>query len=234
MGSKNRFFDNRLQVNVEGFAWKYRNQQNSFLTFDPFGNVNFLTENAGSANIKGFNVDVIARPTENDTIHLMTEYDNSNYTQFQYRVPDIFYNPVATGCRPAGISPGPVFPLQAVDCSGFPLAHSPKWTGVVDLDHRIDFSSGATFDVDANLRLSTKAYVAVDFTPEEQAPGFAMVNLNLTYRPPSQRWTLVGYVHNITNAREYTGGQESQTVAPLFTANINPPRTYGGQLTYNW
>jgi outer membrane receptor protein involved in Fe transport len=61
-----------------------------------------------------------------------------------------------------------------------------------------------------------------------------MLNFNLTYRPPSQRWTLVAYAHNVTDAREYTGGQESQSAAPLFAANINPPRTYGAQLTYTW
>ncbi len=234
VGSKNRFFDNRLQVNLEGFYWKYRNQQNSFLTFDPLGNVNFLTENAGSADIEGFNLDVVARPTDNDTLHFISEYDDSHYTEFTYRVPDIFYNPVAPGCRAGAVSPGPVFPLQAIDCAGFPLAHSPKWTGIIDLDHRFDFSSGATFDVDANVRMATKAYVAVDFTPAEQAPGFEMLNFNLTYRPPSQRWTLVAYAHNVTDAREYTGGQESQNAAPLFAANINPPRTYGAQLTYTW
>ncbi|KAK0348670.1 hypothetical protein LTR94_036253, partial [Friedmanniomyces endolithicus] len=60
IGSKNRFFGNKLQVNLEGFIWKYRNQQFSQFGYD-LGNppsTVFLTRNIGNSTIKGFDLDV--------------------------------------------------------------------------------------------------------------------------------------------------------------------------------
>jgi len=41
---------------------------------------------------------------------------------------------------------------------------------------------------------------------------------------------VTAYVRNISNATEYTGGFLSAEVPEIFSANINPPRTYGVQL----
>jgi outer membrane receptor protein involved in Fe transport len=56
------------------------------------------------------------------------------------------------------------------------------------------------------------------------------LNTNLTYVNPDKSWSVTGYVRNITNAVELTGGTVSAQVPQIFAANINPPRTYGIQL----
>jgi iron complex outermembrane receptor protein len=234
LGSRNRFFDNKMQLNLEAFDWTYKDQQNSHLTFDTLGNVNFLTQNAGKARLFGLNVDLIVKPTQADTVHLAAEYDDSKYQTFQYQVPVFAYSPEATGCRNAGVSPGPFVPLATIDCSGFELPHAARWTGDADYTHSFGLNSGAAIDFNAGARLSSQTWLTVDFTPSERAPSFVMFNSSIGYTSPKRDYRVDLYVRNINNAKEYTGGQE-QTFAPgLISANISAPRTYGMQVHVNW
>lgn len=234
LGSRNRFLENRLQLNLEGFYWKYKNQQNNHLTFDTTGSINFLTQNAGDATLYGFNADLIAKLTRNDTLHVAAEYDHTRYSTFTYGIPFFLYNPAATGCRNAGQAPGPFAPLTQLDCSGYALPHAPEWTGLIDLSHDFDLASGAAIEFGASERLSSWTWLAVDFTPEERAPGFAMTNARVSYLSPKRNWTATAYVRNITNATEYTGGQEVQEVPQLIPVTISPPRTFGLQVHWDW
>jgi iron complex outermembrane receptor protein len=234
LGSRNRFFDNRVQVNLEAFEWDYKDQQASHLTFDTLGNVNFLTQNAGRARLYGLNLDAIARPTPADTVHIAAEYDHSKYLTFEYRVPFFVYSPAVIGCRNAGTGPGPFVPLTTVDCSGFELPHAADWTGQADYTHSFGLSTGAAINFNVAARLSAPTWLAVDFVPSERAPSFAMFDSSLTYQSPNRNYAVEAYVRNINNAKEYTGAQE-QTFAPgLVAANISSPRTYGVQVHVNW
>ena len=229
LGSRNRFFDNKLQLNVEGFYWKYRNQQNTHITFDNAGNLGFLTEDAGKAYVYGVNVDITAKLSSRDTIHVVYEYDHSKYNSFVYDLPTRFYNPIATSCKAGAQIPGPFQPLTPIDCSGFPLPHDPSETAMIDYDHTFPLASGAAFDLDLGAHYASRTYLAVDFSPQERAPSYVIANASLSYHPPQRNWSLTAFVRNINNGKDYTGGQESQQVPQLFSATIAPPRTFGVQ-----
>jgi iron complex outermembrane receptor protein len=230
LGSRNRFLDDTMQLNLEVFRWKYTNQQQSLLTFDDTGSVNFLTTNAGAATLYGFNVDLTDKLTRHDTLHLAAEYNHSRYSSFILQVPSVLFDPVASGCKDIGNVPGPVLPLAQIDCAGYSVPHAPEWTGVVDYSHDFDLPNGGAIQLGASARLSSWAWLAVDFVPEERAPAFHVLNADLSYMTPNRSWSVTGYVRNITNATEYTGGFLSAQVPEIFSANINPPRTYGVQL----
>lgn len=229
LGSRNRFFDDTLQVNLELFRWTYRDQQNSLLTFDDTGSVNFLTVNAGNATLYGFNVDGVDKLTHHDTLHLSAEYNHSRYSDFILQVPSVLFNPASSGCRDVGTVPGPILPLAQVDCAGYELPHAPEWTGLADYSHDFDLSNGSAIALGASARLSSWTWLAVNFTPAERAPSFHVLNTDMTYMTANRKWSITGYVRNITNATEYTGGTASAQVPEIFGANINPPRTYGAQ-----
>ena len=57
IGSKNRFFDNRFELNAELFYWKYKGQQLAALGVDTDGNNAFYTRNVGKSSIKGVDID---------------------------------------------------------------------------------------------------------------------------------------------------------------------------------
>ena len=234
LGSKNRFLDNKIQLNLEAFHWTYKDQQNSHLTFDTLGNVNFLTQNAGNAKIYGLNVDLRARFTAADTLRAAAEYDHSMYSEFLYQVPIFAYNPASIGCANPAVVAGPFVPLSVIDCSGFELPHAPKWIAQLEYTHAFPLASGGSVDFNASGRYSAAEWLSVDFIPSERAPAFTKWDASLVYRAASQHYTLGAYVKNISNATEYTSGQEASFTLGLNTAIISPPRTFGVQLHVNF
>jgi iron complex outermembrane recepter protein len=227
LGSRNRFLNNMLQVNLEAFDWKYKNQQIDHLTFDTLGNVNFITQNAGNAHLYGLNADLLFRPTHEDTMHLAVEYDHSRYTSFAYQEPAFAYSTVATNCANDGVVAGPFVPLATVDCSGFALPHAPLWSGQVDITHNFEVSNGGSVGLTLSDRFSSATWLSVDFIPAERAPSFTKLDASVAYFSPARNYSFTAYVRNINNGREYTGGSEQAQVAPLFGGVITAPRTYG-------
>ncbi len=113
------FFDNRLQVNLSAYHWKYTDLQDQRVNFDPLGNVNFITYNAGDATIEGATLDVMARPTRDDTLSLGIEYANSHYDSYWFQTPAVVFEPTSTGCRVSGpYAPGATLPYSDSNGNG--------------------------------------------------------------------------------------------------------------------
>lgn len=234
LGSRNRFLNNTLQVNLEAFHWKYKDQQVDHLTFDTAGNVNFITQNAGNATLYGLNTDVLFRPTRDDTIHLAVEYDHSRYSAFSYEEPAFAYNPIATACANEGTVAGPFVPLAVLNCGGFQLPHAPLWSGDADVTHNFNMPNGGAIAAAVSDRFSSATWLSIDFIPTERAPSFEIVDAGLAYLAPKRNYSITGYVRNINNGREYTGGSLQAQVAPLFGAVIGAPRNYGLRVHYDF
>ena len=105
IGSKNRFFDNRLQLNVEAFRWTYDNQQFSEFGYD-LGtppNLVFYTTNVGNSTIQGVDTDVAFQVTPTTQLTGDVEYLDTKYNNF------ITYDPNF------GLAPQRQLPLRAGD-----------------------------------------------------------------------------------------------------------------------
>src|SRR5690606_2565054 len=88
VGSKNSFLNNRVQVNVEGFYWKYRGQQLAALGVDANGNNSFFTRNVGKSSVKGVEVDFQALATESTRVFGGVQYLKATYDSFRYNQVD--------------------------------------------------------------------------------------------------------------------------------------------------
>lgn len=232
IGSRNRFLDDRLQINVEGFYWEYKNKQESAVGITPSGNLSNITRSAGAATLKGVSFDAVLKASSADTLHLFAEYNETEFDQFVTEIPSFLFNPlgISTGCSIGTNRPGSV----RLDCAGFPLSHAPKWSGSADAEHRFGLPGDASLTTDISAQYSSSYYIADDFTPVEHRNGYVTANASVTYRPSSQHWSLTGFVQNFTNKAVYTSGTQTPLSAPLTAANINPPRTYGVRLRYNF
>ncbi|MET3762263.1 TonB-dependent receptor [Sphingomonas sp. UYEF23] len=227
-GLKTRFLDNKLQVNVEGFYWDYSNHQEPRITFTPAGALNLIYFNAGKAYSYGGAVDVIARPWRGATISFTGEYTKSKYVNFVYQVPTAFFNPASSGCK-VGASVGGQTPI---DCSGFQLARTPELTGSASVAQSFDLGAGKVV-ANADMTYAASRWLAVDFIPIERAKAYATLGLALTYRAPRDRYSVTGFVRNVTNATPYTfsitGG-----LFPVYSANLSSPRSYGVRMSANF
>jgi len=258
IGSRNQFLDRSLQINLEGFYWKYDDKQERFLGATPGGTTGLLTTNAGKATLYGANIDVQFKPTRDDLFRFSVEYLHSKYDSFVYNV----YNASATApvinsypVQATGCSLGPVVPYtandfvpalrydstQSVDCSGMPLVRAPKWTGSISYQHSFALGGDSALVVGADGQFATSQYLSPDFIESGKEDGYFALNADATLHLESGVSIMV-WGRNLTKQAIYTGGGRyafSRSVAAggdptLFYANIRPPRTYGATLKYGF
>jgi iron complex outermembrane receptor protein len=232
LGIKNRFFNNKLELNLELFDWDYANRQFSHLgevtspTGQSLNNVILGTYNAGQATLRGIDTTIKYLLTDNDIFSLEAEYNSTRYNSFVYMQPYGFASPTNDGCILGANNHG----TQTINCSGRPLSRAPLWSGTLGFEHNADLGFG-TLQANIRTQLSASYYLDVDYVPSEKAPGYTRTDFDLTYHPPAGNWTLGAYVHNLENSAVYTGGVEQPFVSNLTFANILPPRTYGARFT---
>jgi iron complex outermembrane recepter protein len=249
VGSKNRFLDNKIQLNISGFYWKYKDIQDSRPAFDSQGNLNLITFNSGDATLYGGTVEFVARPTPHDTISLTGEYTHSKYDNFAYTTPAPFFSPGSTGCKTSGpYAPGATLPGNAGgsnvnggflpvfynDCAGFQVARVPEFSGLADVTHEFDLSNGGTITLEGSVKYASARWIQIDFIAPERDGAYALVDANLTYTAPGGGMSVGLFGRNITNTVYYTGGIQSGFLTGLVAANVGAPATYGIRASFRF
>jgi iron complex outermembrane receptor protein len=241
IGSRNAFVGGRLILNFEGFYWKLRDAQAAHVKFDPLGNVNLITDNAGRSRSYGGNVELIAKVTDSDTLRGFAEYNNARYSDFSFDTAfSIFgspvFNPASTGCSIGTPVAGSVFGTQIVriDCSGRTVPRAPRWSGNASWAHDFALGNGGIVTATAALQFASARWLAFDYVANERVSGYASGDFDLLYTAPQKRWSIAAFVHNLTKKEIYTGGGEQAFAPPLVYATIAPPRTFGIRFRYNW
>jgi iron complex outermembrane recepter protein len=225
LGSRNRFLNERLQVNVEAFYWIYKDHQEPHVLIDSQGNAAFQFSNAGRATLYGVDPDITFLATRQDKLHLLGEYLQSQYSSFQY----LSAFPVATGCSESHVVAG-----YQIDCSGFQMAHAAKWSGSFGYEHDFLLAHDATLAFNLDAQYASWRWLAIEFTPAERAPGYLTENTNLTYTSGSGQWALSAYIRNITDRAVYTSGSANAFGPETFAATIGAPRTFGASIRWKF
>ena len=220
IGSKNRFMSNRLQMNLEAFWWKYKDQQISHLSQDSARNVIFGTENAGNATFKGVEAEVRFLATPNTLLSMDVQYLDAKYDNFVYNVPN--QGPPLTGCNQVGV-PTSVITL---DCSGFRPPNAPKWTINLGAQQTIPLANGGKFVLNGRAHYQSDTLTGLEFLPAEMQPSYWMLDAAVTYAAPDDRFFVTGFVNNATNTT-VIANTFPPPLATFVVGSLRPPRTYG-------
>lgn len=235
VGSKNRFFDGRVQLNTEAFFWEYSDHQESYLApTSTAGAFNFVTQRA-DAEIYGLDVEFNALVTDDDAIGIRMQYLHAEYTDapFVMASPGPGNPPPRTECTTAQ---DPVTPaIWYADCSGQQMPRSPELSLVADYQHTFDLGSNGEITAGVHGRYSDDYWSAVDYNPLQQQEAFTTVGATLGYRAPGARWSIVAYGENLTEEVVYTNAfmYPSKNSATAGGANniamvqLDTPTTYG-------
>jgi len=228
IGTKNRFLGNRLQVNLEAFWWKYRNQQFSQFGFD-LGNppaTVFLTRNIGDSTIRGLDLDVDLLATRDTLLSANVQYLDTKYDSFTYFVPNQGLPPNTT----CGFSPttqtvnGTVLALYSVDCSGKRAFNSPRWS--FNLNGQQTVPLGPTkLILQAGTRYRGSSYSTAEYLPYLRSNANFVSNASVTLAEAGERWFVSLYVFNIEKNQRLNSGTVNS--AGLFAGSAEQPRTYG-------
>jgi iron complex outermembrane receptor protein len=242
VGSKNRFLDNRLQLNIEGFYWDYKDQQISHLgaalaATTPGGAIYaplFKTENAGKATIYGAELETLFQAGAHDLLSANVQYLHARYDELRYQAYSTTGPAPAVGCSTTltnltGTSP--VARIYDVACSGKPVVNAPKWVVNLGWDHTFPLASGAKVILGADTRLESARYLSIDFLDQGRQGAYAMSNARLTYEVADGRWSFTGFVNNIEDKVVFANSLQSPAKAGVIYNQVRPPRTYGVRLS---
>ena len=230
IGSKNRFFGNRLQFNVEAFYWKYKDQQISQFGTDfssPPVTV-FYTANIGRSTIKGVDVDVDFLATPTTRIGGSVQYLDNTYDS--YTVFTAVTSGVPNFTCPNTVVPaaGAVPAQYRVDCSGKPGLFSPKWSFNVNVEQTVHLD-GYKLVAQGGTRWRGDYFAATSYQPWVISKAVFQSDASLTIAPDSDRWFATVFVNNIENERRLTQSNVSSSLGTQ-SGVATAPRTYGIRL----
>lgn len=229
IGSKNRFLDNRLQVNVEAFLWQYRNQQFSQFGYD-LGNppsTVLLTRNIGSSTIKGADLDIEFQATETTLFSASLQYLDTRYKSFVYHAPNQGLPPNTTcGYRPTTQTTpgGAVLNVYEVDCSGRPAFNAPRWSFSLNGQQTLPLGALKLL-LQAGTRYRSATYSSADYLPYLKGKANFVSTFSATLTGADDGWAITAYMFNIEDSRRLVGATANS--AGLMVANAEQPRTYG-------
>lgn len=223
IGSKNRFFGNHLQLNLEAFWWQYKDQQVSH--FIAFGQTPvFATDNIGTTRIRGIEAEVRAQVLANTEINATVQYLDARNTDYSY-TSSALAGPPITGCAVSG---GPAAGADyTVDCSGRRPANTPVWTVSGGIEQRIPLGDVGDLTFTAQTRYQSGSYTGTELLPQQYQKGFFTTDLQLQYQDPQGQYTVAGFVNNVENTNAYGFSQAHPRAPSLIVGNLRMPRTYG-------
>jgi len=231
LGSRNRFFNERLQLNAEGFYWRYDGAQQYISVQTPAGvNISELA-NVGRATSYGLDLDMVWKVTAHDIVHIGAEGLHSRFNSFVYTTSNVPAFTTSCSITPlAGTGPN-----ESIDCYGKPLTHAPKFAGSGSLSHTIPLPSGASINISLTGQFASSRELTVDYSIQSRAASYEMGDFNLAYLSANKKWEVAAFCHNFTNALAYTGGFDVPSALPgMYAGNLAAPRTYGVRVSLDF
>ncbi|HZU64477.1 MAG TPA: TonB-dependent receptor [Novosphingobium sp.] len=204
IGAKNRFWGNKLELNLSAFYDDYSNQQVSQLI--QFGDNAGAThvQNAGKSHIYGIEADSVAMLSPDDRLNLTVDWLHAKFVQFIGSTPDSTAN---------------------VNFAGNALPQSPVWTIAAGYEHGFDVAHGR-LTARAETKFTSSQYYEYYNYADMRQGAYTNTTLSLAYAPASKGWQVEAYVHNLENNSTLAYAEENYIVNTYRYA-FNPPRTYG-------
>lgn len=252
-GSKNRFADNTIQLNLSLFYNKYSGLQEQRQI--PTGATTLsIIENSGKARSYGAELEAIWRPVPALTINASYAYLNARYTQYnQVAAPfgTTILIPDATATTPTVVNGVTIAPIGSrrlfavgyncglvpgtggagqpgaaygCDLKGNRIAHSPENSGSVAVQYDLDLGGAGTLSPYAQLNFSGSFFGQPINSPLDQQKGFVKLDLRLTWEY-DERFSLQAFVTNVTNRA--TATRFVYGGGGALQASYAPPRLWG-------
>lgn len=233
-GLKADWLDRTLRTNIAFYYTKYDNKQEEVVQPSPPGSSSpqeTVVRNASSADIKGFEAELIAQMSPEFSLNASFSYTDAKYKNF--------FNDVV------GLTPGSPQDGIADDVSTLTLRRAPKYAWSAGLNYSKETGSGR-FDASTLLRYQSK-YVTCIAPNKPITPG-AVTNDNRCFTEDRENLSAqIGYTHFLGDGREvslslfgrnltnHKGLSSTLPVAGLFTFGAaQAPRTYGVELGFRF
>jgi iron complex outermembrane recepter protein len=193
-GVKSEFADRKAQLNLSSFYTKYKGIQLNFQV-----GTSPTLQNAGTAEIYGFEAEFQARPVPDLTLSAGVGYTHARY---------ISLSPFVTGVT-----------LNSR------LPKTPEWKLTFSPQYRIDLGGSGDVMLSADYTHTSSLFNDTENSLLLKRPVTDMLNSSITYRAPDKNWELAFGVTNLTDKRYLTTGQ-NQVAGGVTYGTYNRPREW--------
>ena len=260
IGSKNRFADNTIQINLAAFYNNYKGLQEQRQV--PVGATTLsIIENSGKARSYGAEAELIWQPVDALQIGATFAYLNAKYTEYR-DVPAPFGTTILVNdaaaltptvvngvtIAPAGqrrlFAPGYKCGLVAgtggagqpaaaygCDISGNSIPYSPEFTGAVYASYEIDLGSAGTLTPYASINFSSSFFGQPFNSILEKQDAFNKIDLRLTWAY-NENVSIQGFVTNVTD--KVTSTRFVWGGGGALQASYAPPRLWGARASFKF
>ncbi len=252
LGLKNRFLDNRLQINGDVFVYKQFGYQNLDKYTGFYITVPGVTGTVECTNQTNTVYAGCVTPTWNLKAHvygfeaqLRYALTNADMVSFNGTWLDAQFDKKQKTCATVGVSSslagytgaGKCYDgyndqysddLKLYEMAGAVQPHSPKFSGNLAYNHTFSFASGAALALGGSVFYSTGYWLNPVEDDEKYGwqPGYYLEGLQLSYTPAKGNWAINAYVHNLSNYAV------KESVLPA--TSLGDPRTVGVVLSERW
>ncbi len=230
-GSRMEFLNKRLRVNPTIFLTDWKNIQFNVL-IPTQTTVVAATDNAGDAQIEGFELDSQFAATDRLTLNGSLSLLEGHYT----RVSDLTYTIYPYGflaCL-AG-QPGACVQLPNITL-GTPLQRAPRAKFTVGAQYTYPLGDDSDFVASVDYSWTDKQSSAVTISDAVKMPAYGILNARLQYDLPGDQWSLAFFATNITDQFYLIGGVDFAKGYTVGVTELDParPREFGGELSYHF
>jgi iron complex outermembrane recepter protein len=201
-GFKSDWLDRTLRVNGTLFYSKYKDIQQTIADQA----VQFRVANAGDAELKGFELEITAAPTDGLRFDAAVGYTSSKFKN----VPALV---------------GPI--------NGNRLPFSPEWTVSLGAEYAIPLASG-TLTPRVDYRMQSDVFFTAFNLPLEKQGDYGLLNARLSWTDADERFNIAIYGQNLTNTEYYTFGQDALASQGVAYSYLGRPREYGVSVGYRF
>jgi iron complex outermembrane receptor protein len=246
LGAKNRFFNNRLQVNAAAFYYDWENYSATELAFSfpaealatvdpPTGDYIYVVQDDGSTTwgdgrMYGLEMDSTLIISPNDTLKLSVSLLESEWKRLYFDYENEYTLPASAGRFPQGTSVMvDLIPLEDASYDGKPMTSAPKVTLNATYRHMFNLPNGGSIEpeIQALYKSSYRLTWKDEDDPYHYQENFYTLNFSAVYTAPDGKWTLSGYVKNAGDYAAKVGYSGS----PVNATMLQDPRTYGAVLS---
>ncbi len=255
IGTKNQFFDHRLQLNIAGFYNNYTNLQVSVSYPNPLlaGSVATYSQNGQSNHTYGVDFEAIAKPFANLTLNLAVNYlharDNpvlvsGASSNTLCSIGTSASCPLVGIGLSGGILPNPLsnpglFVLVPGTTTTFntlgynqkvKVQNQPDWTLQVGASYTFDLQKFGQITAEWQTYFNG-GFLLSTITPNYGQDAYTKTELRLTYAPPGGHWTIQGFVENLEDEAVVNRVTVSNYT---YDGNYEPPRTFGVRIAWRY
>ena len=225
-GFKQKLFDNHLQLNGAAFYYKYSNLQVSFVNAQSV----VETINAASARNFGGELELVGKISHALTVNLSGTYLNAKFTNFC----NAYYGSGYPARPGISYAPCPTDP-SLVDLAGKTLPNAPKYTFGGGFQYDIALGNQGKLTAQGDVKWQDTIYFSEFNNSDAEQTGYAMANASLTWHAPGDKFSVEGWVRNLTNKYAIANNIIAAALfAYVRVGSLVPPRTYGVTASYKF